>query len=240
MATGLICSLSVMAAATIPASPSHLRKATRWPASARPVSPGRTEGTASRVGATRSRAATCAGCTAGHHRGPGTRLTAAILRATSGTSSSGSMPAGSGAGGMAGPADPDHVRATRHPARRGAALRYRILQPLVRKAPMAWRLRRRCAQTGDSSLSNGPGPCHCERMVGTFRYVVWRDRSWPFSPKAVRSGTTALDLDDPRSLNEAIAAAAWHDRGDGANMGLVQDERVRAGRHPDHPQLQVE
>jgi hypothetical protein len=59
-------------------------------------------------------------------------------------------------------------------------------------------------------------------MVGTFRYVVWRDRSWPFSPKAVRSGTTALDLDDPRSLNEAIAAAAWHDRGDDANMDLYR------------------
>jgi hypothetical protein len=59
-------------------------------------------------------------------------------------------------------------------------------------------------------------------MVGTFRYVVWRDRSWPFSPKAVRSGTTALDPDDPPSLNEAIATAVWHDRGDGADMNVYR------------------
>jgi hypothetical protein len=59
-------------------------------------------------------------------------------------------------------------------------------------------------------------------MVGTFRYVVWRDRGWPFGPKAVRTGTTALDPDDPRSLNDAIADAAWHDRGDDAHMGVYR------------------
>lgn len=71
-------------------------------------------------------------------------------------------------------------------------------------------------------LGNRRTMCHCEFMLGTFRYTVLRDRSWPFASKVVRTGTTALDPDDPRSLNDAIAVAAWHDRGNDADMDLYR------------------
>ena len=69
-----------------------------------------------------------------------------------------------------------------------------------------------------SDLGNRLGLCHCECMVGTFQYVVWRDRGWPLGPKRVMAGTTAMDPDDPYTLNYAIASAAGND----VNMGLYR------------------
>lgn len=80
------------------------------------------------------------------------------------------------------------------------------------------------------ALGNESEPCHSVGMdpVGNFTLTVFRDREfqWLFGPKHCRTFKTALDLRDPRSLNEAIAAEARRDMGDEANMDLYSLEVV--------------
>ena len=64
--------------------------------------------------------------------------------------------------------------------------------------------------------------------VGGFTCTIFRDREfmWLVGPKRVETFRTALDLRDPRSLNEAIAAAARRDMGDDADMDVYRMEIV--------------
>ena len=64
--------------------------------------------------------------------------------------------------------------------------------------------------------------------VGGFTCTVFRDREFQrlIGPKRLETFTVALDLRDPRSLNEAIAAAARRDMGDEADMDLYWLEIV--------------
>lgn len=80
------------------------------------------------------------------------------------------------------------------------------------------------------ALGNESDACHSVGMdpVGGFRCTVYRDREfqWLVGPKRLPAFTTSLDLRDPRSLNEAIAAAARRDMGDEADLDLYSLEVV--------------
>lgn len=65
-------------------------------------------------------------------------------------------------------------------------------------------------------------------MLATHTCVLWRDppgRTWLRSPKRVEEFETALDLDDPRSLQAALECGAYRDRGEGAPL-VLYDLRV--------------
>jgi len=55
-------------------------------------------------------------------------------------------------------------------------------------------------------------------MTNVYSCTVWRDRRRPFAAKLVEQFETALDPDDPRSLQHALAAAASRDRGNRADL----------------------
>jgi hypothetical protein len=52
----------------------------------------------------------------------------------------------------------------------------------------------------------------------TYSCTVWRDRNFLLGPKMVEQFVTALDLQDPSSLQHALVAAARRKQGDYADL----------------------